>query len=805
MNLFIVESPAKIKKICSLLGKTYIGASSYGHIMDLAKNNMSIEFENNFNPIYVINDDKKKVVKELVKAAKNAKEILIATDKDREGEMIAWNIAQALKLKNPKRIVFTSITKKSLQEAIKNVGTIDYNMVNSQKCRRVLDRLVGYELSPVLDSFMNSHNLSAGRVQSVVARLIVDRENEIENFFAANSINSHFQINGTFNIKKQKPRLKASLYTKKAPLTTTPFKGDQSKIPTKTEAENLLTEMMSSIFKIQNVFVKKRIQSPSPPYTTSTLQQDASHKLSFNGRRTMLAAQHLYEAGYITYMRTDSTALCDEALKKIEEYILENHDKIYYKKTIYKTNDNAQGAHECIRPTEISTTELQEIDGNDKIKQDEIRLYKLIWKRTVASQMAPAEYDDLNIQISISNLDKYYFSTCISALTFDGFLVLYKNINENKEEEEEEENMSDTNTKLNTNTKINTKLFTENTELDAVNIKAQQEYDKPPPRYNESSLLNKLDIKNLNIGRPATLVTIIQKILEKKYAEVKDTKGKDFKAFTLTWTKNKEEITEESKTITLAKEKNKFMPTKLGIDVTNYLTLHFSKIMDYKFTANMEQKLDEIANGNLIWHEVIKEFYDEFHPLVMARVSVNNINKGANLKLLGKYENKDIYATTAKYGPVIKYLDGETVKFLKIVEPLTIETITLGQAIEVIEKNSEYPKLIGLFDRKQIILRKNNDSYYISYNKKTFPSDKPNLTLDEAIKIIKSNGKVPLFQLKNGFKICSVYQGKENRYMNILNTKTKNSYNIPLPDDEIIENLTLERINAIVNERFNKK
>jgi DNA topoisomerase-1 len=799
MKLFIVESPKKIKTICSILGKSYSGASTYGHIMDLASDNMSIDFENNFEPTYVViksdnpRTDKRKVVKDIINIAKDAKEILLATDKDREGEMISWNLAHILKLKNPKRIVFTSITKKSLNDAIANVDTINYNMVYSQQCRRVLDRIVGYKLSPLIDSFMNSHGLSAGRVQSVVTRLIVDRENEIDKFFSNKNINSHFNFDGVFNIPdKKNQQFKAQMFTKKVPLTSNPFKGELSKISSKEESEQLLTTMIDSIFKIKNIFTKKRTQSSPNPYTTSTLQQDASHKLSFNGKRTMLAAQHLYEAGYITYMRTDSITLSDEALNDIQKYILETYDKKYYKRTIYKMSDEAQGAHECIRPTEIYTTELEE---NDKIQQDEIKLYKLIWKRTVACQMANAEFNDLNIQIEINNLKEYYFSTCVASLVFDGFLILYKNNKKNDDDDDEnDENIN--------NDKLD---FVEGTELKVVNVKATQKYETPPARYNEASILNKLDINNLNIGRPATLVNIVQKIIDKKYAMVSDTDGKNFQSFVLTLSSKTNKIIEESKTVTLSKEKKKFVPTKLGIVITNYLTLHFSKIMDYQFTANMEQKLDDIANGKLVWHEVVREFYEDFNPLVMARVSVNNITKGKNQKLLGNYNNADIFVTTTTYGPCIKYMSGINAKFLNIVEPLTIETITLEQAIKIIDENSGFPKLLGLYERKKVILKKNGDSYYFSHNKKNFPSHSPNLTLDEAIKIIKSNGKIPLKQITAGNKICSVYQGKDNKYINILTTKNKKSFNVPLPDGENIENLTIERINIIINKAYTKK
>lgn len=786
MNLFIVESPKKIKEIKKILGKTYTGLSSYGHIMDLSPNKMSIDFDNNFEPTYEICENKKKVVKELISASKEAKQIYLATDKDREGEMISWNIAHILKLKNPKRIVFTSITKKALDESMKNVGTIDYNMVNSQKCRRVLDRLVGFKLSPLLDSFMNSHNLSAGRVQSVIARLIVDRENEIYKFFSKNTIDSKFHFDAIFDMDGE--NFKAQMFTKKPPLTIKPFKGDISKIPTKDEAEQILTTMIKSVFTIENVFTKKKTQSSPSPFTTSTLQQDASRKLSFNGKRTMATAQTLYECGYITYMRTDAIILSEEALANIEKYILETYDKKYYKKTIYKSNDKAQEAHECIRPTDVFRTDLEE---DDRIKYDEIRLYKLIWKRTVASQMANAEFNDLNVQIGIDNLNIYYFSTCIASLVFDGFLILYKN------EKKDDENAEPT-------TKFTADQFKINTILNVLSINATQEYDRPLPRYNEASLTGKLGLNELNIGRPATTADNIQKIVTQGYVKITDCPGKQFNAITLTYSKDNNQIIEKTKMITLSKDTKVFIPTKLGTIITNYLVLHFSKIMDYQFTTDMERKLDDIASGKLVWYEVVKEFYDDFHPLVMARVNVNNLNKIANQRLLGQYNNKDIYTTTTKYGPCIKYLDNLNVKFLKIIEPLNVDTITLNDAIKIIVTNNGYPKLIGLWNRKKIILKKGNDSYYIAYDKKTYTSPQSDLTLDEAIKLIQSDKRHPLKQITLGQKTCSVFQGKENRFLHIENIKTKKAYNVPLPDDEDIDKLDVERINIIVNNAYNK-
>lgn len=791
MNLFIVESPAKINKICSLLGKQYKGASSYGHIMDLAEKSMSIDFENNFNPIYVVikneRTDKTKVIADLINAAKGAKQIYIATDKDREGEMIGWNIATALNLKNPQRIVFTSITKNALQKAIKNVGPINMNMVNSQKARRVIDRLVGFELSPLVDAHMNSSRLSAGRVQSVVARLIVDRENEIEKFFSNDNLSSYFLFVATFMIKQQ---LKTQLYTKKD--NSKPFKGEISKIQNKDETLKLINTMTTSIYTISHIFDKKRMQSAPIPYTTSTLQQDCSVKMSFNGKRTMLAAQHLYEAGYITYMRTDSIILSDDALNKIEKYILANYDEKYYKKTVYESKDGAQEAHEAIRPTDIDVVDV-EIGG--KIGNDEVRLYNLIWKRTVASQMAQAEFNDVNIQISISNLDKHYFGACIPNLIFDGFLILYKTIDKENDGKEDNENIN--------NKKFDVNNIVEGKNVDIVSINCTQKYDTPPARYNEASLLNKLDIKHLNIGRPATLVNIIEKIIQQKYVEIKDVEGKMVNAFNISWKKGNE-VKEDVKIVTLCRDKKRFVPTQLGKDITDYLVTNFTTIMDYKFTTLMEQKLDDIAKGILVWHEVVREFYDEFHPLVMKFVDLNKIKRLDMGSLLGEYLGNKVYASNTKFGPRIKYIEGEKIKYFKFGDKLTLENLTIEDATKIISENIGYPKQIGLYERKKIVLNKNGESYYLSYNKKNYNCVNNDVTLGGAIEIIKSGGKTSLLELKDGNKVYNVYKGKDNYYVNILNVVTKKTYNVGIPDGVDHMSLNVGEINKLVNEKFGK-
>lgn len=793
MILLFVESPNKTKKIEHLLGSKYRVAASVGHIMDLDPSKMSVEIDNGFKPIYIINSDKTSVVKNLKQLASKADEILLATDEDREGEMIAWSIANVLNLKNPKRITFNAITKSEIQNAVKNPRQIDNNMVNAQKARRILDRLVGYELSPVLDKHIGQKKLSAGRVQSVVARLIVDRENDIKKFFSE-ELKSFFRFKGDF--LSDGKNIRASLYDYEGKNTDGSFKGGQAKLDGETRSREFLTNCIESEFKVEHVFDKKRTQGPSPPFTTSTLQQDANRKFGYSIKRTMTAAQHLYEAGYITYMRTDSVSLSEEALENIKKYILEVHGDEYYRKTEYKSKTkNAQEAHEAIRPTDVYTTEVD--DGN-RIGDDEKRIYNLIWKRSVASQMKPAEFNVTSIQISISEEKDYYFMTKIENLTFAGFLAVYNIENLEKDDKDEEELIIK-----------NVKVPKVGQKLKVSNINGTQEYVKPQGRYNYASLVAKLDPDNLNIGRPATYGSIIEKIIERCYIETKDVSGVEVDSLTLNWNNSDGEtdILESTDKITLGKEKNKFVPTHLGILVTNFLILYFPKIMDYQFTANMEDKLDDIANGDLEWNVVLKEFYEEFHPLVMNIMIKNPEIEDKYTKLLGIDGSTgcEIYSTMAKYGPVVKLIQkAGKPKYAPIKEPLTLETIKLDDALKLFE----YPKELGKYERKKVLLNTGKFGFYLTIGSgsdvKGINIDKGDITLNEAIEIIKSKDKKALNSFANGTKKFSILDGPYGKYINVYDTKTKKKFNVSLPKDENIENITLEKINEILNNKFKK-
>ena len=797
MTLLFVESPNKTQKIEHLLGPGYKVLASVGHIMDLDPKNMSIDVNDNFKPTYIINSDKINVVKNLKAAAKKATNIMIATDKDREGEMIAWSIADVLKLKNPKRISFIEITKAALTEAVNKPGKIDNNMVDAQKARRILDRIVGYELSPVLLDAFGQGNLSAGRVQSVVARLIVDREDEISKFMA-NPLNSFFKFRGIF--LSEDKQFTANLYDLEGKNTNGFYKGSVSKIDGKDKAKTFLTNCMISIFTVAYVFDKKRIQGPSPPFTTSTLQQDANRKMGFSGKRTMSAAQRLYEAGYITYMRTDSVCLSEEALENIQKYVVDTYGNNYHKRTEYKSKTkNTQEAHEAIRPTDVFVNEL---DEGGKIGNDEIKLYSLIWKRTVASQMQPAEFNITSIQIEISKMitgsNKYFFMTNIENMTFNGFLIVYNIANLEKDDDDDESTLNK-----------NICIPKVGTELKVDNICGNQDFIKPPGRYDYASLTDKLDPKNLNIGRPATYVSIIEKIINRQYVKISDCPGKETDSLSLTWKYNDKNIVEQTSVITLGKDKNKYVPTHLGIMITYYLIKNFPTILDYKFTGLMEDKLDDVAAGDLIWHDVVKEFYDMIHPVVMKiKFPMGYKSKlGTEIdkytKLLGVHpaSGSEIYVSMGQYGPVYKLMPqlGKA-KYAPIKEPYTIETATLENAI----KTFEYPKELGKYAKKNITLQTGQYGFYLIHDTKKYNiGDKNTITLNEAIDVIKKkNLETPVF--KSEAKEYQILTGQFGKYIKVTDNKTQKSFNVSMPPNANVEELTLERVHEITIAKYNK-
>lgn len=792
-TLVILESPSKIKTLQKILGSNYVFKASFGHIIDLDPKSMSIDIKDGiFTPKYKTISGKEKVIKEIKEEYKKCKDILLMPDGDREGFAISYFVAQTLNIKNPQRIDFHSITKTEILEAIKKPIPLDENVVNAQKGRRMLDRIVGYELSPLLDKHLKQHSLSAGRVQSVVARLIVDRENEIKEFMKKD-IKSYFKVNGEFTFDKSN-KLSAQLYDLTGKTKDKAFKGTISKISTEELTRKFLEDCFTSEFKINNVFTKPRIQSPSPPFTTSTLQQEANRKFGFSIKQTMQIAQKLYEAGHITYMRTDSVTLSVDAHKNIKQHIVETYGENYYRRVDYKSkNQNTQEAHEAIRPTDISKDTIN-------TKPEENKLYNLIWKRTVASQMQPAKFDVTSIQISISSTKDYYFQSQTEVMTFEGYLTVYniQNTKDDKEDQDKEETTSLVN-----------KVPEVDTILEPIKIVASQDYEKPPGRYNEASLVDKLDPKNLNIGRPATYATIVTKIQDKNYVKKDNINGVEKEAKSLCWISNKNKkkqtIEENSKKIVLGKETNKFVPTTLGITVTNFLLKNFPDIMDYKFTAEMEEKLDQIADGTADLNKILDEFYKKFHPLVVNILDKIPVIDDEHTKLLGEEpETKNkIYVTLAKYGPVVKMVQPDNkFKFAPIKEPLTMETITLEQALKLFE----YPKELGKHGRSKVVLNKGKYGLYLTVGKNKYSVNEEyddNITLEEAIEIINSKKKTSLGEFSDNSKTYTVLDGPYGKYIRVVNTKTKKQFNVSVPQNEDISKLTTKRINEIITAKFN--
>jgi DNA topoisomerase I len=773
--LVIVESPGKINKIKSILGPNYNIIASVGHIIDLNPKSLSIEIENEFNPIYNILPDKQQVITNIKNAIKTSNDILIATDEDREGEMIAWSIAYILKLKNPKRITFNSITKTELLNAIKNHKKIDVNLVNAQKTRRILDRIVGYEISPLLWKNIKMQ-LSAGRVQSVVVKLIIDKENEIKKYYQMENA-GYFIFDAVFNYNDIDINSYFCEKNKK--------KYNRVNIFDYFEMKKIFNDMIISEYYISDILEKKSYSNPPRPFTTSTLQQESNRKNGFSIKKVMMIAQKLYENGYITYMRTDSENLSNDALDDIKKYILDNYNTKYHKKTIYKTkNKNTQEAHEAIRPTNVFIKNLS-LENNNKIGDDEYRLYDLIWKRTIASQMSASIYDITDIIIDISKIKKYNYYTEIKILFFDGYQILYSN------------NDDDGETIIKKIPKINDKL-------EILNIIAQENYEKPTFRYNEASLVNKLDPNNLNIGRPSTYVSIINKILERNYVIKSDIDGIKKKVNILSWNYKNKKINEKINEIVIGKEINKFIPTDIGILVNNFLVEHFSNVVDYKFTANMENNLDEIAKGNKIWYDILRDFYGNFHNIVISLKIESNVIDDDYTKSLGIHPktNNKIIATIGKYGPMVKMLDENKKKYIyaPIKKPMNIDNITLENALEILE----FPKYIGSFENNQMYLNIGKFGFYITHNNEKYSiGDKNTISYDDALKIIINKNKNIIWKKKVNNVIYKVFDGIYGPYINIMNNKK--STNIKIPKNININDIDINVIKHIIYNHKNIK
>ena len=674
-NLVIVESPAKAKTIEKYLGKDFKVSSCYGHIRDLAKDDKSIDKENGFKPTYIPSPDKKKVIKELKNLRKNSEKVYIATDNDREGEAIAWHLKEILDLDDNEyeRIIFREITKNAILKSLENPTKIDMNLVNAQQARRVLDRLVGFEISPILWKKIK-RGLSAGRVQSVAVKFVVDRENEINNFEAKSS----FKTTANF-MSESDESFTAEL---------------DKRFETIDEARKFLKDCTNKDFIVSKVEKKPSKRSPSAPFTTSTLQQEASRKIGFSPSLTMSTAQRLYEAGHITYMRTDSVNLSDEALESAQKIINDNFGEKYHNKRVYKTKSkSAQEAHEAIRPTNL---------GNDNAgKSDtEKKLYNLIWRRTLASQMAESIFERTIVKIqSVNNTE---FKATGEVLIFDGFLKLYNEIDDSS--------------------KLLPKLE-EKSVLKTVKILSKEVFTKHPPRYSEASLIKKME--DSGIGRPSTFAETVRKIKEREYVVKEERDGKIINSKELTLENSK--ISENVKEEKTGFEKNKIYPTNMGMFVTEFLNENFiSSFMDYSFTAKTENQLDQIAFNGKNWNDMLKEFYSGFSDL-SNKVPEERYQLE---KDLGEYEGKKLKARIAKFGPVIQIGEKEDSdegfpKYCNIPYDKLIKHISIDEAISIINKKDEDNKLVSVeHDGDLIELKNGRYGFYLRFKEKNYKIDK---------------------------------------------------------------------------------
>ncbi|MHB0754507.1 type I DNA topoisomerase [Polaribacter sp. M15] len=675
-NLVIVESPAKAKTIEKFLGKEFQVESSYGHIADLPSKELGIDVEGDFSPKYIVSTDKKPVVKKLKTLAKKADVVWLASDEDREGEAIAWHLKEQLDLKdeNTKRIVFHEITKKAILKAVENPRDIDYNMVNAQQARRVLDRLVGYELSPVLWRKVKG-GLSAGRVQSVAVRLIVERERSILEFKAE----THYKVVAEFlndEGKKFKATIPKNFNSKKA-------------------AEDFLKSCANADFSIADLTKKPAKKSPAAPFTTSTLQQEASRKLGFAVGRTMQVAQRLYEAGLITYMRTDSVNLSVDARNEAEEEITNYYGKEYSKQRVFKSKaKGAQEAHEAIRPTNMKMHSIS-------TEYDQNRLYDLIWKRTLASQMSDAQLERTNVKIENSNNDKI-FTANGEMIKFDGFLKVYLEGTDNEEEEQ---------AGMLPNLKINDKLS-------YAFINATQRFTSPPYRFTEASLVKQLE--ELGIGRPSTYAPTISTVQRRGYIEKGQDEGKE---------RNYEQLIlvdgiVKSKSLTekTGANKNKLVPTDIGNIVNDFLVANFSNILDFGFTAKVENSFDDISEGDENWTEMIKEFYSKFHDNVED--VKENAERESGERILGKHpqSGKTVLVRLGKFGPIaqIGAPEDEEKQFASLNKDQHLGTITLEEALELFL----LPKTLGTYEGEEVIVSNGRFGPYVKFGKMYVSLDK---------------------------------------------------------------------------------
>ena len=737
-NLVIVESPAKAKTIEKFLGTGYKVLSSYGHIRDLKKRAFSIDIADNFKPIYEIPEDKKKVVEELKAEAKKADMVWLASDEDREGEAISWHLFEVLKLKpeKTKRIVFHEITKTAILKAIEHPRDINVDLVNAQQARRVLDRIVGFELSPVLWKKIKPA-LSAGRVQSVAVRLIVDREREIQGFVSEAS----FRVTAVFDDGNGN-EVRAEL---------------NRRFKTKEEAKDFLEKCIGAEFKIEDITTRPVKKSPAAPFTTSTLQQEAARKLGYTVAQTMMLAQRLYENGLITYMRTDSVNLSELALGTSRETIVSLMGERYAKTRQYATKTKgAQEAHEAIRPTYMAN---QSVEGTSQ----EQRLYELIWKRTLASQMADAELEKTTATISISGMEDVFVAVG-EVVTFDGFLRVYKESYDDDAEQESENRLLPQ--------LVVGQQFT-NREIQAV-----ERYTQAPPRYTEASLVRKLE--ELGIGRPSTYAPTISTVQQRGYVEKGNREGVQRTYEVLKLTAGK--IKESTRTEMTGSEKSKLLPTDVGTVVNDFLMEYFPAIMDYNFTANVEKEFDEVAEGEKPWTGLMEQFYQKFHPLVEQTLSVKSEHKvGERVLGIDPSSGKPVSVKIGRFGPMAQIgsaEDEEKPRFAQLNKEHSLETITLEEALELFK----FPRALGDIDGKPVTVGKGKFGPYIRYEN-TYVSipktvDPLSVTLEEAEQMLKDKQEAEAKKVIKTFAENPDLQILNGRYGPYIAYQKKN-YKIP--------------------------
>ena len=765
-NLLIVESPAKAKTIEKILGEEFEVRSCYGHIRDLEKNDMGIDLKNKFAPRYMVPSEKEKVVKELKSMTKKAKEVWLASDEDREGESISWHLAEVLGLdpKKTKRIVFHEITAPAIKKAVENPRLINMDLVDAQQARRILDRIVGFELSPVLWRKIGmQRSLSAGRVQSVAVRLIAEREREINQFIPE----SVFKVSALFtalDINKKKVKFKAD--------------GPQ-KLTTAGAAEKFLTECKGATYTVKDVSVKDGKRTPSAPFTTSTLQQEASRKLGYSVSKTMLLAQKLYESGKITYMRTDSISLSETAIDAIKNEINSSFGDKYYQPRKFKNkNESAQEAHEAIRPSYMNESKVDDADTN--------RLYELIWKRTIASQMSDAQFEKTTAKIEIST-NKETLTASGEVMKFDGFLKVYLEGKDDDEIEEEDEN-----------TEAILPPLAKGQVLDFASMTGLERFSRAASRYTEASLVKKLE--ELGIGRPSTYAPTITTIMKRNYVEKKEKEGVK-RVYQILSLNAKDEIkTEEASEITGA-EKNKLSPTDLGLVVTDFLKLNFPKVMDFGFTAKIEGEFDEIALGKLKWSKMLEEFYNPFHDTIEHTLENAERAKGERELGFDPISGKKVIARMGRYGPMVQIGhqdEEEKPKFAKLKASQSIETISFEEAMELFK----LPRTLGLFEDAEVTVNIGRFGPYAAHDKKFYSLNKEmdpyTVTLEDLTPMIAEKRKakdertIKVFEKEK----IQLLRGPYGPYIK----QGLRNFKLTKEQQEKVETLTIEEVKEIIEE-----